>query len=94
MLLLHFIYYIIIMRTEVFEAMELNTKSAVIQDFGEFVASRSYYGCTIYLYALPGFFVEVIYSGNFQSQIECIRIQNDSKVLEHYAKGIDLNLDL
>lgn len=81
------------MRKEVFDSLTLSTQAEVIWDFGEYVASRTYYGFRVNLYAMPGFLVEIYYSGYFLSQIETIKILNDQNILSKYVREVELNLD-
>jgi hypothetical protein len=73
---------------EQFKQADLNVRMEMVNQFGEYLVSRDYYRHKHNLYALPGFYVEVVYDPDDNS-ITDVRVVDD---LNKYLPFIDLNI--
>lgn len=57
---------------DLFDGFDRHGKAVLIHDHGEFLVSREYYAKKFNLYAMPGFYAEIIYDP-VENTIEDIR---------------------
>jgi hypothetical protein len=71
-----------------FYAVDLNGRAVLLHEHGEYLVTRTYYGRKHNLYAMPGFYVELIYNRD-ENSIESINVIND---VNKYLSFIQLEL--
>ena len=76
-----------------FNKLSLDTKRALLQKEGTFLATRQYRSHTVHLYDLNGSYIEVWNRIGFDC-IEWIEFTNNKETINSYLKKINLEEDL
>jgi|694.fasta_scaffold19418_2 hypothetical protein len=75
---------------ELFNGFDRHGKAVLIYDYGEFLLSREYYAKKFNLYAMPGYYAEIIYNP-VDNTIEEIRaLVSSSHEVNKYLPYINL----
>ncbi len=78
---------------KVFNKMGLDARVDVLREQGTYIGARYYGSYHVHLYALNGFYVE-LYMKLGINLIQIVEIQKNRKIIEQYAEGVKLEIDL
>ena len=75
----------------VFESVDIAGRAILVWEQGEYLFTRQYYGNSVNLYAMPGFYAEITYAPD-KSHIVKIEAIQDFSILNEYLPFIEIKV--